>query len=406
MAQPGPEPQPDPEAAVAAWLSELSGSQPAALAAIDDVAEVAAKVGAVLRRGGIPEDEWLSELRGLQREGRLESFLSSPSAAAPDDGGAGDGSGGVSSDPQVALATSTSRRSEPRDTHSLQLPTRFAHINPDDGSEHSYSDADNALISDAKARGLPSVRLSDVVLPNGTVLRFEVRFQTDTSVAGSRRTEQTWGTRGSPTGMAQVNLDNENTRTVKQIGELGMTPQAPASRPGQQVVSSVPAPASSTPSGTRVSSTLATATSTAAPAASADVPAVAAVPTMQFLHVAGPEENYKRTPYSDADNALISDAKARGLPSVRLSDVVLPNGTVLRFEVRFQTDTSVAGSRRTEKTWGTRGSPTGMAQVNLDNENTRMVEPILPDSVSTVWQKLCCTDRTRIADRLITSTVC
>lgn len=103
---------------------------------------------------------------------------------------------------------------------------------------------------------------------------------------------------------------------------------------------------------------------------------------MQFLHVAGPEENYKRTPYSDADNALISDAKARGLPSVRVNDVVLPSGKVLRFEVRFQTETSVAGSRRTEQTWGARGSPTGMAQVNIDNENTRMVESILPDSVS------------------------
>jgi hypothetical protein len=55
---------------------------------------------------------------------------------------------------------------------------------------------------------------------------------------------------------------------------------------------------------------------------------------------------------------------------------------VLRFEVRFQTETSVAGSRRTEQTWGARGSPTGMAQVNIDNENTRIVEPILPDSVS------------------------
>jgi hypothetical protein len=47
---------------------------------------------------------------------------------------------------------------------------------------------------------------------------------------------------------------------------------------------------------------------------------------MQFLHVAGPEENYRRTPYNDADNLLISDAKTRGLPSVRVGDVALPNG--------------------------------------------------------------------------------
>jgi len=60
---------------------------------------------------------------------------------------------------------------------------------------------------------------------------------------------------------------------------------------------------------------------------------------------------------------------------------VFSAGKVLRFEVRFQTETSIAGSRRTAQTWGDRGSPTGMAQVNLDNENTRMVETILPESV-------------------------
>lgn len=46
--------------------------------------------------------------------------------------------------------------------------------------------------------------------------------------------------------------------------------------------------------------------------------------------------------------------------------------------MRFQTAISTAGSRKTEGTWGVSGSPTGMAQVNLENENTRIVEAIVP----------------------------
>ena len=363
-----PEPQPEPqqdttdaETLVAAWFSELCNSQSSSWPAGGEVTEVVARTLAALRRGCIPEEDWLSELRGLERAGQLQSFLSSPAGAPqPDDDDADNGasSGGNNASHQ---------RGPPHSASPMPAP-RFAHVDATDGSAYPYGDADNALIAEAKARGLPSVRISDVVLPGGKVLRSEVRFQTETSVAGSRRTEQTWGARGSPTGMAQVNIDNENTRQVTQTGELGMIPQAVATRPIQPATLSGPAPAPAPE-----------------PAATATPPqasAALAVCTMQFLHVAGPEEDYKRTPYGDADNALISDAKARGLPSVRINDVVLPGGKVLRFEVRFQTETSVAGSRRTEQTWGARGSPTGMAQVNIDNENTRIVEPILPDSVS------------------------
>ena len=55
------------------------------------------------------------------------------------------------------------------------------------------------------------------------------------------------------------------------------------------------------------------------------------------------------------------------MASVRVADVNLANGKVLRFEVRFQTAGSTAGSRRTEGTWGPRGSPTGMARKYTSN---------------------------------------
>ena len=275
--QPEPQPEPqqqvttDPETLLAAWFSALCNSQSSSWPAGSEVAEVVARTVAALRRGCIPEEDWLSELRGLERAGQLQSFLSSPGAPQPDD---------------------------------------------DDADE--------------------GARSGDC------------------------------GARSRSTGMTQVRIDNENTRQVTQLGSLGMIPQAAATRPSQPAPAPAPEPAPEP----------------AAATTPAPEPATVEVCTMQFLHVAGPEENYKRTPYGEADNALISDAKARGLPSVRINDVVLPGGNVLRFEVRFQTETSVAGSRRTAQTWGARGSPTGMAQVNIDNENTRIVEPILPHSVS------------------------
>ncbi len=219
--QPEPQPQahlafrfPDDEAEpLVSWLSELCSAQSPSWPAGGEVADVAAGACAALRQRGIPQDEWLSELRGLEREGQLLSFLASPNASAkpPDDDDPDDdcATAGI-----VQLASKASLQTEPGNA---ALTPRFAHIDASDSSEHAYSEADNALILDAKARGLPVVRLNDVVLPGGKVLRFEVRFQTETSIAGSRRTEQTWGARGSPTGMAQVNIDNENTRMVESI---------------------------------------------------------------------------------------------------------------------------------------------------------------------------------------------
>ena len=62
----------------------------------------------------------------------------------------------------------------------------------------------------------------------------------------------------------------------------------------------------------------------------------------RFAHIAGG----KQVPYSDVDNALILRALRRQADVVRLTPVVLPNGTVLETEVRFGAH---AGSSSTEQ---------------------------------------------------------
>lgn len=82
-----------------------------------------------------------------------------------------------------------------------------------DGTHMPYSDEDNATIADAEKRGVACQRLSPVVLPDGQVLRFEVRFG---AAAISERMAQP-----PPSGIVQVNLENEYTREVikKEIGD-------------------------------------------------------------------------------------------------------------------------------------------------------------------------------------------
>ena len=48
------------------------------------------------------------------------------------------------------------------------------HLAPD-GSKHDFTRADNRLIRKARKAGQDSVDVSDVRLPNGMVLNFEVR---------------------------------------------------------------------------------------------------------------------------------------------------------------------------------------------------------------------------------------
>ena len=74
----------------------------------------------------------------------------------------------------------------------------------------------------------------------------------------------------------------------------------------------------------------------------------------------------KPNPYSPADCALISEARRQRKPSVRVSDVALPSGKILQFEVRIGSN---AVSRKFPK------PPRSMLiQVNLATEDTRVVE--------------------------------
>jgi hypothetical protein len=65
------------------------------------------------------------------------------------------------------------------------------------------------------------------------------------------------------------------------------------------------------------------------------------------------------------DIHVICDCGCRLLQSVRIADVRLQNGKVLRFEVRF-------GANATSKRFAS-PPPSGMIQVNLDDGNTRVV---------------------------------
>ena len=85
---------------------------------------------------------------------------------------------------------------------------RFGHVGPD-LSVSPYSKADSLLIARARTAGEASVRVSDVTLPSGVVTQFEVRFGAH-AVSRKRSTPPA-------TGMIQVNVANDNTRTVQEL---------------------------------------------------------------------------------------------------------------------------------------------------------------------------------------------
>ena len=94
-------------------------------------------------------------------------------------------------------------------------PDVFFHIHPSSNKKMPYSEADNELIRQAKARGSDSVRISDVpVGDRGKVLQFEVRLKAPFGRLVA-----------SPaSGMAQVNIGNQNTRVV--VAEKGKCKEA------------------------------------------------------------------------------------------------------------------------------------------------------------------------------------
>jgi hypothetical protein len=104
----------------------------------------------------------------------------------------------------------------------------------------------------------------------------------------------------------------------------------------------------------------------------AEAPSEAEPPAKDlFFHVA-PNKVYEE--FSEEDVDLIIAAEKRGAKSVRISDVVLPNGVVLRFEVRF-------GDNATSSKWP-KPSESGYVQVNIGNDNTRFVDRLSPQDVA------------------------
>ena len=109
-------------------------------------------------------------------------------------------------------------------------PPAFFHVAPD-GAREPYSSADNKAIARARVRGQSSVRISDVTLPNGTVLQFEVRFG-DKAVS-PRMPEP------PPSRMIQVNLASHNTRVVVE----SLAPRPHEGEPPASSMEPAPAPA-------------------------------------------------------------------------------------------------------------------------------------------------------------------
>ena len=110
-----------------------------------------------------------------------------------------------------AAIISSPQRTPTQSFDAAAAETRFAHIAG--GRQIPYSDVDNALILRALQRQADVVRLTPVVLPNGTFLEHEVRFGAH---AGS-----------SSTGMVQVDLATENMLTVVRLLAKGQKAASP-----------------------------------------------------------------------------------------------------------------------------------------------------------------------------------
>jgi hypothetical protein len=133
-------------------------------------------------------------------------------------------------------------------------PKAYYHIAPD-GSRHAMRPEDNAAIEAALAWGDPVVRLSDVVLDNGSHLQFEIRFGTH----GGRMAERT--------GMMQLNLGNSNQREVEEGPALAHVPVPAATQAPATAFAAAPAAAfAAAPAAAHPAAFAAAAAAAAAPA--------------------------------------------------------------------------------------------------------------------------------------------
>ena len=276
------------------------------------------------------------------------------------------------------------------------MPSSFFHIAPD-GSHEPYSAADSALIAKARASGQAVVKISDVHLDSGEVLHFEVRLGGN---AWSSRMPQ-----GCPTGMLQVDVTATHQDDSRVVVELPACWSGTAALSGLEDQQGVEWQMGSGDTG-QVDSPHAVAgvrrqapnptwmpldpslvisivefymsggalySSVARLSAEQEVDLahsqVRRLGLHQYFHV-GPDGS--RSFYSEVDNTLIRAAVQFGDRSVTLDEVsvTLPDGAtqVLQFEVRF-------GENATSPRMPT-PPPTGMIQVNLATDNTRVVDMI------------------------------
>lgn len=259
------------------------------------------------------------------------------------------------------------------------MPSSFFHIAPD-GTYEPYSTSDSVLIAKARALGQPSVRIADVI-QDGEVLQFEVRF------GGNA-----WDScvpQGTSTGMLQVSV----TPTATIQDRCRKVVELPACWSGTAALSGLESKGTEWQMGSGddeytwppLDESLVTSlvefylaggplySSVLRLSAEQEVDLarshVRRLGLHQYFHI-GP--NGGRSYYNQVDNTLIRAAVEFGHRSVTLDDVVvtMPDGATqtMQFEIRF-------GENATSPRMPT-PPPSGIVQVNLATNNTRVVDKI------------------------------
>ena len=212
----------------------------------------------------------------------------------------------------------------------------FVQVDPK-GAHTKYSAEDNAKIDDAIERRLPSVRVSDVTLPDGKVLSFEVRI--------GKHARSKKFPRAPQTGLLQVNLANGNSRVVAQVAgvdrlqaEASVVRRDGAAEGGAAATWEVQNDGEWITLAPECSSMLSLAERTGQFLVSLPDGGEANLGTgtysLTFTDYFHLDPQGKWQPYPEETNNMISDARVQGLDTLRLPDVQIP-GRVLRFEMRF-----------------------------------------------------------------------
>jgi hypothetical protein len=265
---------------------------------------------------------------------------------------------------------------------------KFYHLAPD-GTQCFYSAAENSRIVAARSSGATCLQMEDVRLPDGGTMRFELRFG-----AGATSTKLTVP---PSSGMVQVNVDTENTRIVdcaaaEAVDDVCITPfrrRTAGDCSAEEVIDAADQTLhhgweqqSGDGSWIPLSSDVADAvqdfyvhglqiySSVVRPRPGLEI-------DLDQLEIRESsrrqvEKFYHMAPdgtqcfYSAAENSRIVAARSSGATCLQMEDVRLPDGGTMRFELRF-------GAGATSKKLTVPPS-SGMVQVNVDTENTRIVD--------------------------------